>query len=183
MIDVKFIEIDNASLIGKLLPFWARGRKITMLLQAILSPIESIHATFSRWALEKYIECHITAQKPSIEWFLKYKLKSHFKNVDDNFLISQGVNEMVSCFSSGVWREGLHWDEEILFVEEADGEGEAEYEDDYIETDGRINLYAPEIVCTIDYDYDDYERDIRNIMDKYLTTFSKVDIRKLNKTV
>ena len=92
---------------------------------------------------------------------------------------------MVSCFSSGVWREGLHMDEEILFVEEADGEGEgeAEYEDDYIETDGWINLYAPEIVGTIDYDYDDYERDIRNIMDKYLTTFSKVDIRKLNKTV
>lgn len=78
MINIDFANINNAKLIGRLLPFWARGKKVSLLLQAILYPIASVHNLFKIWALEKFIECHITAQKASLEWYLRYKLKSHF---------------------------------------------------------------------------------------------------------
>jgi len=110
MINIDFTNIDNAKLIGRLLPFWARGKKISLLLQAILSPIASAHSRFKAWGLERYIECHITAQKSSLEWYLKYRLQLHFLKENDNFFITQGINESLSCFSSNVWRNGLHWD-------------------------------------------------------------------------
>ena len=110
MINIDFANIDNAKLIGRLLPFWARGKKISLLLQAILSPIASAHSQFKAWALQRYIECHITAQKSSLEWYLKYCLQFHFLKESDYFFITQGINESLSCFSSNVWRNGLHWD-------------------------------------------------------------------------
>ena len=102
MINIDFANINNAKLIGRLLPFWARGKKVSLFLQAILCPIASAHNSFKIWALEKFIECHITAQKASLEWYLRYKLKSHFHNENDNFFITHGINESLSCFSSDV---------------------------------------------------------------------------------
>lgn len=91
MINIDFANINNAKLIGRLLPFWARGKKVSLFLQAILSPIASAHNSFKIWALEKFIECHITAQKASLEWYLRYKLKYHFHNENDNFLLHMAL--------------------------------------------------------------------------------------------
>lgn len=113
MINVDFTNVDNARMIGRLLPFWARGRKLSLLLQALMSPIVNVHLSFKSWALERYIECHITAQRLSLEWYLRYKLKSHFLNEGDAFYVTQGVNETVSCFSSDRWRNALHWDNDL----------------------------------------------------------------------
>ena len=134
MININFTNIDNAKLIGRLLPFWARGKNISLLLQAILSPICSIHKTFQLWALERYIECHITAQKPSLEWYLKYCLKSRFLNIDDVFVIECEEEEAVT------------------------------------------NIYAPDVVDTINYNHEDYERDIKYIVSKFMINFNQINI-------
>lgn len=207
MINVDFLNINNASLIARLIPFWARGRKISLFMQALLSPLVSLHNNFKTWALDQYIYCHITAQALSLEWYLKYKLKSHFANENDVFLIVNGVNESLSCFSGDIWRNGLHWDnslrwnvnteqivnmnmnltcfntglwEKSLLWNNAfhweNEENDKKYNDDYLESVNKTNVYAPAIIYTVNYDHDDYMRDIRNIMSKFMINFNKVVI-------
>lgn len=170
MINIDFTNIDNAKLIGRLLPFWARGRRISLLLQAILSPLVYVHSKFKAWALEQYIQCHITAQKPSLEWYLKYRLKSHFLNENDSFFISQGINQSISCFSGLVWVNDLHWDNNLYWASD-----DVVYSED-MESDGNTNVFAPAIVDTLNYSQEDYKRDIRNIMSKFMINFNKINI-------
>lgn len=113
MINIDFTSIDNSKLIGRLLPFFARGRKLSLLLQSVLSPLVYVHESFKAWALEKFIEYHITAQQSSLEWYLKYKLGSHFANENASFQIVNGINESMACFTEEVWRNGLHWDNSL----------------------------------------------------------------------
>ena len=176
MVNIDFVDIDNAKMVGRLLPFWARGKRMSLIIQALLSPICSVHAAFKAWALERYIENHITAQKMSLEWFLKYRLKDHFVNADDSFSVVHGVNESVSCFSFGKWFENLHWDDDLRWSDEPDSSVSEEYSDGSIESIGMTNVYAPAITETLGYGKEDYERDIRNIMSKYMVNFNKVNI-------
>lgn len=207
MINIDFTNIDNAKLIGRLLPFWARGKKISLLLQALLFPICSVFAAFKAWALQKYIECHITAQKPMLEWYLNYKLKSHFSNPSDSFCIVSGIDMSISCFSTEIWRNGLHWDNalrwnahtepqvnlnmnlscintglwgnnmcwnnSLLWYDEANG---IDYDDEYMESTSVTNVYAPMIVETINYSKEDYMRDIRYILSKFMINFNRLNI-------
>ncbi len=163
MINIDFTNIDNAKLIGRLLPFWARGKKTSLLLQAILSPIIPAHNAFKSWALKIFIECHITAQRASLEWYLKYCLKSHFYNEEDEFLIAHG-SELLCCFSNDIWTNELNWNNVILWGSSQIDSGE------------QTIVYAPRIVDTINYDHEDYKRDIKYIMSKFMINFDKVNI-------
>lgn len=144
MINIDFTNIDNAKIIGRTLPFWVRGRKASLLLQALLHPIISVHRSFQAWALERYIECNITAQKMSIEWFLKHKLKSHLYNPEDNFTVTQDPSEIE--------------------------------DPSYAFSKNETYVLAPAIIDTVNYSHDDYERDIRNIMSKYMINFNKIKV-------
>lgn len=143
MININFIDIDNAKMVGRLLPFWLRGRKMSLLIQSLIYPLISVHQTFKKWALEKYIECQITAQKPSLEWYLKYKLNFHFINEEDEFDIIQKE------------------------IEDPKNEGELITQ---------TFVYAPAIVDTVNYNHEDYERDIRYIMSKFMINFNKINV-------
>lgn len=173
MINVGFTDIDNAKMIGRLLPFWARGRRISLLLQAILNPIVADHRSFQAWALERYAECHVTAQPPSLQWYLAYKLSSHFRHPDASFRISQDGMEYLYSARQGLWDNDELWDNGALW-----GKGDETMLVDtrQVEDAEHIRLYAPEIVETVNYDRSDYERDIRSILSKYLTTFGTVEI-------
>lgn len=163
MINIDFTNIDNAKLVSRLLPFWARGKRTSLLLQALLSPIMPVHNAFKVWALETFIECHITAQKSSLEWYLKYRLKPHFYNEEDEFLIAQG-DELLACFNNDTWTNELNWNNVILW-----GKG-------YMGVTEQTTVYAPRIIDTINYDHEDYKRDIRNIMSKFMINFDKINI-------
>lgn len=216
MVNVDFLNISNATLIGRLLPFWARGRKTSLFLQAILAPIASAHATFKAWALERFIECHITAQRASLEWYLKYKLKQHFLDEGDTFYIADGIDRTVCCFSNNIWTNELPWDNQMRWSANVEPivdinssyscintgkwrnerlwqehlywfnepEGEEEEEESYYQLMDGIIVFAPAIVNTINYDVEDYERDIRYIMSKYMVSFKKINIviAKINKS-
>lgn len=173
MINIDFTNIDNSKLIGRLLPFWARGKKISLFLQAILSPIIYVHTKFQKWALEVYIESHITAQKPSLEWYLKYKLKSHFVDDTENFQIDQNLNQSLSCFSGGLWYNNILWNNDLLWENEKIIDVPEDSYQDYL---NQIVIYAPAIIDTMNYDEEDYKRDIRNILSKFMVNFRKIKI-------
>lgn len=183
MINVDFLNIDNAKLVGRLLPFWARGKKLSLLLQAILSPIISVHNNFKLWALEQYIYTHITSQAMSIEWYLKYKLKSHFVNESHSFVVrDESMNEFLTCFGD-LWTNEFEWKNDVLWplsynynpVSLSEVEEETEDESSY------TYIYAPAIVSTINYNQDDYIRDINYIVSQFMTNFNKIKIIIVNK--
>lgn len=234
MINVDFLNIDNAKLVGRLLPFWARGKNISLLLQAVLSPIISVHNNFKLWALERYIYTHITSQAMSIEWYLKYKLKSHFVNERNSFIVKdepltvipdqwwdddeeeeggetggegggsdieweEGVIDIYSCFGGETWINEFDWKNNAIwsglsayepvatFEMEHNEDGivepeDEEQEDETEEEEGPfIYVYAPAIVSTINYNQDDYIRDINYIVSQFMTNFKKIKIIIINK--
>lgn len=154
MINVGFLNIDNSKLVGRLLPYWARGKNTSLLLQAILSPITSVHNNFKLWALEQYIYAHITSQAMSIEWYLKYRLKSHFVNEAHSFIVSDeevvidwndypeteepdtedpeeepgagGVVNVYTCFGGEMWMNEFVWENNALWsLSQAEAEAAA----------------------------------------------------------
>lgn len=172
MINVDFTNIDNARMVGRILPFWARGRKMSLLIQALIYPLKYVHDNFKLWALERYIENHITGQKLSIEWYLKYKLHSHFKTTTDTFFITQHLDELMVHLTTGFWDNTVKWNN---YVKWENGKvGQLSDFDEALE--GTTIVYAPPIIETISYNYEDYERDIRFIMSKYMINFSKINI-------
>ena len=181
MINVDFLNIDNAKLVGRLLPFWARGKNISLLLQAILSPIISVHNNFKLWALDRYIYTHITSQAMSIEWYLKYKLKSHFVNEDSSFIVrDEMMNELFTCFGE-FWTNEFYWKNEVLWPVSSYYSPIALSEEDETEEEGSfIYIYAPAIVSTINYNQDDYIRDINYIVSQFMTNFNKIKIVIIN---
>lgn len=168
MINVDFLNIDNAKLVGRLLPFWARGKNISLFLQSTLKPMVSVHNNFKSWALENYIYCHITAQAMSLAWYLRYKLKSHFADENDEFQIMHGNNDLLSCYNSGIWDNDMKWSDAFLWNNK--NEVIIDTIDDY------TSVYAPKIIDTINYDQEDYKRDIRNILSKFMINFKKTVI-------
>lgn len=207
MINIDFTNIDNAKLTGRLLPFWARGRKLSLLLEALLSPIRATHDRFKAWGLNKYIDCHITAQKPSLEWYLNYKLRFHFHYEGDSFCIIQNTNDVMACFSDDTWNNKYYWNNDLLWSESVEGGGSSDESRSAINTGrwendsdwnnsalwenepgetvsdaieppdiGVVRVLAPAIDDTAVYNHEDYERDIRGIMAKFMVCFNPIEI-------
>lgn len=178
MININFVNIDNSKMIGRLLPFWARGRKLSLLLQALLKPIISVHNKFKIWALDLFIECHITAQRSSIEWFLKYKLKEHLINENDQFTIDDGIDRTICCFSNDTWTNNFQWDNQMRWGSETKTLPwtNEETKEIFMQRINGIVVYAPAILTNLAYNNEDYERDIRYIMSKYMICFKKITI-------
>lgn len=172
MINIDFTNIDNSKLVGMLLPFWARGRKLSMLIQALIYPLKYAHTNFRNWAFETYVEHHITGQKMSLEWFLKHRLKKHFLSPSDSFFITQSIDELKQYLSYGLWNNEENWNNYVNWDNGFNGE----IPDIDTSLNGNTLVYAPRIVETVSYDYADYERDIRFIMSKYMINFSKIHI-------
>lgn len=191
MINVDFVNIDNSKLIGRLLPFWARGKYISLLLQSILSPIVSVHNNFKLWALDKYIYTHITSQAMSIEWYLRYRLKSHFVNESQSFLVRdeglsvnedgeiEGMTDIYTCFGGETWVNEFDWKNNVWWATPYDPENPGNNVDS--EKSQFIYVYAPAIVSTINYNQDDYVRDINYIMSQFITNFKAIKIIIINK--
>lgn len=172
MINVSYTNIDNSRLVGRLLPFWARGRKTSLLIQALLSPLVSLHKTFQAWALERHIECVVTSQTMVLEWYLAYRLKKHFNDENDRFTITSGITDVESCFSTGMWKDNAFWNNDLLWDNEENHSGTLQGDDEIL----KINVHAPAIMETNEYDLDDYRLDITSIVSRYLTCFKDIKI-------
>lgn len=80
-------DIDNAKVIGRVLPFYVRGRKLSVFLYAIAYPLVTLHETFKKWALQKKIEASVTSQTLTMEWYLTYLFKKRFEDENASFKI------------------------------------------------------------------------------------------------
>ena len=69
--------------------------------------------------------------------------------------------------NSMLWNNALLWDNE---------NNGKKYNDAYLESIDQTNVYAPAIIDTVNYNHEDYERDIRNIMSKFMINFNKINI-------
>ena len=176
MIDVRFLHINNERLVGMLLPFWARGKKMFLFLLSCLRPLVSLHSNFSSWALERYIESHITGQKYPLEWYLTYKLSSHFQDKNARFRITYGEGDAQNVMFFGIeYYKSNQYTAPIYYKSEDKAQDEMilYYRGEKEEKNGVMTVYAPAIVPVINYDQEDYEIDIHNILSMFLTTFKK----------
>ena len=184
MINVKFLNIDNATLVGRLLPHWLRGSRAARLLQAVMSPLVSLHSQFKAWALEHYIVAHVTAQREPIEWYLTYKLRSHFRDKEDKFEIRCGLRKPVNLLFTKAERRETYLYTSPIFSRKELSENEALRErnmaiykrGEVYEATGVADIFAPAIDEVYNYDKEDYRKEIKGIMDKFMTNFRKYNI-------
>lgn len=82
-------NISNSKIICRVLPFFARGRKMILFLEAVATPLISLHRRFLRWAMQMIIKVRVTAQTDVLVWYLNYLFSQHFADPTDTFTIEQ----------------------------------------------------------------------------------------------
>lgn len=84
-----YINFDKT--INQFVPHYLGGRKLILLLQSCLHPLQSVNNTFVDWAKETRIEAAMTSQIFKFEWFLNRKFKKYFANGAGKISIQNGV--------------------------------------------------------------------------------------------
>lgn len=64
--------------INQLTPHYIGGRKLILLMQALVSPLQTLSNDFSEYAAEKRIEASMTSQILPFTWFLNRKFRKYF---------------------------------------------------------------------------------------------------------
>lgn len=171
-------RIDNSVQIGRLLPFYARGWRISRLLVAIAHPIETLHQAWLSWAEERIIEASITSQPMSLAWYLTHKLKAHFINHNDSFVITNGLSGPENI----VYTEGEYFeaDENSKYVycqsESAPLTMIIRRPQEVMEPNTNYTIYPPDIEETNVYNNTDYRVEIMRLTKRYATSFRKIII-------
>lgn len=183
MINTNKYNISNNKIICEVLPFYARGRKLILLLESAISPITSIHNKFKKWALERLIEASVTSQPTVLIWYLNHVFRDRFENPNDTFQIATDVTEG----GATIW----YLDEQILHTgntpwmpDSENDKGADNYAnlvtkdlDEENNNTADIMIFAPIISESSSYTNDIYRGDIRYYVNKYLTVFNiKYDI-------
>lgn len=168
-------NITNSKIISMVLPFYARGRKLTLLLEAVAHPLVSIHNAYKSWALERLIEASTTSQPMSLIWYLNHSFKKYFQNQSDSFQIMMDSLDN----NSTIWHleeQPLHEGTTPWLMENSsdtlDSKANKLVTRNYNEKDTEqtdIVIYAPKIIETTLFTLEMYINEIRKIVDKYLT--------------
>lgn len=182
-------KIDNAKLICRLLPFFVRGRKMILFLEAAASPLVSLHNKFLSWAYETIVDVHATFQEQLFVWYLNHKFRKHFIDDNDSFYVSQSQegdglvvfntdeHEMMGLFSSRIFNN----EQSDLINQLYDIDNLKEYSKPMLTPQDRyyvgvITIYAPKINTSSDYTNSDYVKDVIEFVKNYKTSFGKINI-------
>ncbi len=180
--DGEAYSIDNARTICETTPFFVRGRRLLLFLEAIAHPLVSIHDEFKRWAVERNIEAMVTSQTMPLQWYLTHKFK-------DMFLDKTACFRIIDNTASKVWigdRNELMVTEVRRVVTNVDEhELPVGYEQLRIENTtesgssaaSEYSVIAPAIQEIAKYTNVNYRNDIKKIMSRYLTTQVEYDIK------
>lgn len=71
-----YINFDK--IINQLVPFYIRGRKLILYLQALIHPLRALNDKFVEYAKETRIEATMTSQIIKLEWYLNRKFSKYF---------------------------------------------------------------------------------------------------------
>ena len=78
-------NISASKVLGKLIPYFFRGRKLYALIIGLTSPLENTHEDFLKWAQRVATMTRLPFVKEPMEQMLKEHLGKYFKNENDNF--------------------------------------------------------------------------------------------------
>jgi len=173
-------KISNSKIICRVLPFFARGRKLILFLEAISTPLIKLHRAFLEWAFEMVMRVKITSQTTILIWYLNYKFGPKFQNTGDTFVIEQdnelgylvtfNLNEVTSMeiLGSHILNTSEQSSLELLSRPLKDLSQRL--------FTSSITITAPAITTTAAYTNKNYLKDIREIVDNYKTSFVKYNI-------
>lgn len=91
-----YINFDKT--INQFVPHYLGGRKLILLLQALMRPLQTVNDTFVEWAKETKIEASMTSQIFKFEWFLNRKFKKYFQNSKGRISIKNGQKLGVAIY-------------------------------------------------------------------------------------
>lgn len=84
-VSVQRYTVDSKTLVGQIVPFFLRGKRVLQFLSAISSPLDSVNKVFQTWAHDTLIDAVTTSQVIVLKWSLKNKLIKYLANADDEF--------------------------------------------------------------------------------------------------
>lgn len=144
--NIERYKIDNPTVIGKLLPFFIRGRKVTLFLEAIASPLVYVHNQFVSWAEERMYETRVTSQKQILLWYLTHRFRQYFINKDEKFTIAFANSNKDDTkeypYDINLWMYGYEFEGWIIFK-------------------------SPRILETSQYTIEQYKMDVSAIIHRY----------------
>lgn len=173
-------KISNSKTICRTLPFFARGRKMILFLEAVASPLVSIHDAFLAWAFKMVLKTKVTSQTDMLVWYLNYLMRSHFKNGDDSFSIVQDF-EIQNLVAYNYWEIAAfkplgmriyNTDEQEATLEDSKSVREYSVR---MQSDSII-IYAPEINELESYTEQDYLAEIDGVMQAYKASVGEYTI-------
>jgi len=177
---IDIYKISNPKIINFILPFYARGRRMSLFLEAVASPLVSIHKAFLEWGYDMILKTKITSQTDVLIWYLNYKFNRHFNNPSDSFAIEQEIEiDNLTAFN---YREIALF--KMVGVKIFDGD-EAEQEYDISKPTRDFNrrnqtnaiiIRAPKLKADANYTDVDYKTDIIAIINDFKTSFRKYAI-------
>ena len=184
MLNTDKYAVDNQKLVSRLLPYFLRGKKILLFLLSIISPIESLHFNWRKWALAKTIEASASTQPVVFRWYLKKMLQPYMANPNDEFRIGVGEAEYyLYIFEDDAdfnkyTNFGYYWlfenlaDKNDIVNRHIDNAGEEnwilikERGENTDDTEAAVTISAPSHISTISDS--DYVRMIKQCVEKYL---------------
>ena len=92
-------RINYDKTINRLVPHYIGGRKLILLLQSLMKPLQVLNDMFVDWAIETRIEASMTSQIFKFEWFLNRRFNKYFKDPEDRIYIANKETLGVPIFS------------------------------------------------------------------------------------
>lgn len=117
-INVKKYSINSAVLVGELVPFFLRGRKILRFLAAVCSPLDSVNSTFQNWCKNTLIDAAATSQVITLKWLMKEKLKEYLLNENDTFQFNTYGRSDYTTVYENQSEQNLHSDATNIYMPE-----------------------------------------------------------------
>lgn len=173
-------KISNPKIICRVLPFYARGRKMTLFLEAVASPLISLHNSFLAWAYKMILKTKITAQTDVLIWYLNYLFSEHFYNHSDSFSIDQDQdpNDLIAFNYREIANFKMLGTKIFNVEEEKDALVYSKATRDF---ESRMNvnsivIHAPKLKSDANYTAINYMQEIHKVIDEYKTSFRKYTI-------
>lgn len=183
--DVDRYKINNTSLIGRILPFFARGRRLQSFLIGITTPLTGLHGSFLSWALMRKAECVATSQPIMLLWYLKKVFENLIENNQSQFSLeyNSDASYLYICEDDDELSGHLPDDNLYSFEDSTDetdilGRGisgvdsncliftKDRFEMDFESVGAMLCVYAPKQMSGISDD--NYKRMIRQCLDRLL---------------
>lgn len=139
-----YINFDKT--INQFVPHYLGGRKLILLLQALMRPLRDVNDAFVEWAKETRIEASMTSQTFKFEWFLNRKFKKYFINSKGRISIKNGEKLGVPIYHQSA---DIADADNMLLYQESEGKRQGEplfYADEKTdESSVSFTVFTPQI--------------------------------------